>query len=159
MKYLYFYCISILLLLLINCSTPYQPKGILGGYSEKQLDNNCYEVSFWGNQHTNPDDVDKYLLYRCAELSQDKGYEYFAIIGESRDCKKQRHFVGGSRQKIGGSRNNRGGGVGGNIQFYEYDFSYIIMLCDEVKSISNDTYSSSKVLQDLAVFINNKNIL
>ena len=159
MKYLYFYCISILLLLLINCSTPYQPKGILGGYSEKQLDKNCYEVSFWGNQHTNPDDVDKYLLYRCAELSQDKRYECFAIIGESRDCKKQRHFVGGSRPKIGGSRNNRGGGVGGNIQFSEYDFSYIIMLCDEVKSISNDTYSSSKVLQDLAVFINNKNIL
>ena len=72
MKYLFNCLISIAIFLLINCSTPYQPKGILGGYTDKQLDENCYKVSFWGNQHTKPEDVDKYLMYRCAELSQDK---------------------------------------------------------------------------------------
>ena len=153
MKYLLYCIISIAIFLLINCSTPYQPKGMLGGYIDKQLDENCYKVSFLGNQHTKSEDVDRYLLYRCAELSNEKGYEYFSIIGENRDCKKQSNIVSGSRQGSGGN-NKSSGSARSNVQWTEYDFNYIIMLCDEVKTIANETYSASEILKELAVFIN-----
>ncbi len=62
MKTFYFCIISSAFLLFFNCSTPYQPKGLLGGYTDTHLRANVYKVAFWGNQHTNPEDVDKYLL-------------------------------------------------------------------------------------------------
>ena len=45
-----------------NCSTPYQPKVALGGYSSNQLNENNYRVSFNGNQHTSVTTVFDYLL-------------------------------------------------------------------------------------------------
>ena len=152
MKILFFCCISISSLLLINCSTPYQPKGMLGGYTDKQLDENCYKVSFWGNQHSKPEDVDKYLMYRCAELSLEKGYDYFVIIDKERDFTKKHENVGGSRQSSGGN-NKSGGSARGNVQWTEYDFNCVIMLCDEVKEIANETYNAPQILQELAVII------
>ena len=152
MKYLFYCFISIAIFLLINCSTPYQPKGILGGYTDKQLDENCYRVFFWGNQHTKPEDVDKYLMYRCAELSQEKGYDYFVIIDKERGFTKQRQSISGSRQTSGG--NNKSSGSSRSIvQWTEYDFNYIIMLCDEVKKIANETYNAPEILQELSVII------
>jgi len=127
---------------------------MLGGYTDKQLDENCYKVSFWGNQHTKPEDVDKYLLYRCAELSQKKGYDYFSIISEKRYFNRQHNTTGGSRQGYGGN-NKSSGSVRSNVQWTEYDFNYIIMLCDEEKKIDNKTYNAPHILQELAVFINN----
>jgi hypothetical protein len=73
-----------LLILLSNCSTPYQPKNALGGYSEEKIIDNLYRVEFEGNQHSKPEKIQNYLLYRCAELTQEMGYEYFAIISDER---------------------------------------------------------------------------
>lgn len=148
MKYLFYCFISIAIFILINCSTPYQPKGILGGYTDKQLDENCYSVSFLGNQHTKPEDVDKYLMYRCAELSQEKGYDYFVIIDKERDFTKQRQSISDSRQTSGGN-NKSSGSSHSNVQWTEYDFNYTIMLCDEVKKIANETYNTPEILQEL----------
>jgi len=152
MKYLYFCIISSFVFLALSCSTPYQPKGLLGGYTDNKLYENCYKVSFWGNQHTNPEDVDKYLMYRCAELAQEKGYDYFAIISEKRDNKRQQNSIRGSRQSTGGN-NKSGGSARSNVKWTEYDFNYIIMLCGEVTEIANKTYNAPEILQELAVII------
>jgi len=74
----------LLLITLYNCSTPYQPKGMLGGYSEEKILNNMYKVEFEGNQHSDPGTIQHYLLYRCAELTKEMGYEYFLIVNEER---------------------------------------------------------------------------
>ena len=63
-----------------NCATPYQPQGLLGGYSSEALGNEILDVRFHGNQHTDPDQVHKYLLYRCAELTLENNYKYFVIL-------------------------------------------------------------------------------
>lgn len=84
MKYLNFIFPCLLLILLINCSTPYQPKGMLGGYTEEKIMTNMYKVEFRGNQHTKPELIQKYLLYRCAELTKENDFEYFAVISEER---------------------------------------------------------------------------
>lgn len=72
------------LVIIYSCSTPYQPKGALGGYSEEKILDNLYRVQFEGNQHSKPEKIQNYLMYRCAELTQEMGYDYFAIVSEER---------------------------------------------------------------------------
>ena len=75
--------LSIFMLALLLCGcvtpTPYQPKGLLGGYSEEQIDIDVYLVSFSGNGATSADTVWYYWVYRCAELTRQKGYDYFTL--------------------------------------------------------------------------------
>ena len=71
---------SILCLFIVSgCSTPYQSEGARGGYSDLLLDNDTFRVSFTGNGYTSSDKVEIYLLYRCAELAVQRGFDYFII--------------------------------------------------------------------------------
>ena len=66
--------------LLCACTTAYQPKGLTGGYSDTRLTDNSYIVEFSGNGNTSKDAVWNYWLYRCADLTVQKGYAYFAMV-------------------------------------------------------------------------------
>jgi hypothetical protein len=57
---------------------------MLGGYSDEKILGNLYRVEFEGNQHSKPEIVQNYLMYRCAELTQEMGYDYFMIVSEER---------------------------------------------------------------------------
>jgi len=74
---------AVIIILVYNCSTPYQPKGALGGYSSNQLNENNYKVSFKGNQHTAAETVFDYLLRRCAEVTIEEKGKYFIIYEDS----------------------------------------------------------------------------
>ena len=71
--------------LLTSCmtATPYQPdiagQKISGGYSETRITENRYQLNFAGNTLTSRDRVEGYLLYRAAELTLEKGYDWFEI--------------------------------------------------------------------------------
>lgn len=71
-------------------ATPYQPNvpgaAVSGGYSDYQLDANKFRVTFSGNTLTSRDTVERYLLYRAAELTLAQGYDYFII--QARDTDK-----------------------------------------------------------------------
>ncbi|WP_296199226.1 hypothetical protein [Sphingorhabdus sp.] len=73
-------------MLLTSCMTPtpYQPeirgKRIHGGYSEEHLGDNRYRVTFDGNMLTSRERVEGYLLYRAAELTVEKGFDWFRIV-------------------------------------------------------------------------------
>lgn len=75
----------LVLSLFTSCATPYQSGGMMGGYSESQLNNDTYKVSFTGNAYTSLNKVQNYLLYRCAQLTLGKGYKYFVILTENVD--------------------------------------------------------------------------
>ena len=66
--------------LLGACTTVYQPKGATGGYADTRLTDNSYIVEFSGNGNTSKDAVWNYWLYRCADLTVQKGYAYFAVL-------------------------------------------------------------------------------
>lgn len=67
--------------MLAGCATPYQPKKGHGfGYSDVQLDNDSVKVSFSGNGDTSKDTVENYALFRCAEVTLQRGFDYFSII-------------------------------------------------------------------------------
>ena len=58
-------------------------RGLTGGYSNTQLDKDIYKISFRGNGFTSLEKVQDLLLYRCAELTESKGYKYFAILNSN----------------------------------------------------------------------------
>ena len=84
-------CIGVAVL--AGCVTPtlYQPMESYGfiiergmeGYEDIQVDKNTYRVNFQGNSATNKERVERYAIYRCAELTMEKGYDYFVVISES----------------------------------------------------------------------------
>lgn len=82
MKHIKLISLIIVFIFFSNCSTPYQPKGLLGGYSEELIEDGIYKVKFSGNQHAKIEKVQKYLLYRCAEITIENEYDYFQIIDE-----------------------------------------------------------------------------
>lgn len=77
-------------ILLAGCAampaTPYQPyvphsaAGVHGGYSEQQLAPDRYLVRFHGNSMTSRDRVEGYLLYRAADLTLQRGFDWFTIL-------------------------------------------------------------------------------
>jgi hypothetical protein len=71
-------------ILTTGCATGYGPKGMSGGYEDKQIDGNTYRVSFFGNGHTSGNTVWNYWIYRCAELTREKGFELFSLISEKK---------------------------------------------------------------------------
>ncbi len=72
--------ITIATLILQGCATTYQKTGFTGGYSETQLDENVFTVSFRGNGYTGRERVADFTLLRSAELTIENGFQYFAII-------------------------------------------------------------------------------
>lgn len=72
--------IFLAILFIYGCATPYQGDGFSGGYSETQLDENVFRVSFRGNGYTRRDRVADFTLLRSAELALQNGYKYFVIV-------------------------------------------------------------------------------
>lgn len=69
---------------IVSCApnpTPYQPaQGHSGyGFSEQQIEENRFRVSFAGNSQTPRNVVENYLLVRAAELTKARGYNYFIL--------------------------------------------------------------------------------
>ena len=75
--------VILLAIVLSGCATGYQPYSITGGYKNQQVGPNRYYVEFYGNGNTNRDTVFAYWLYRCAELTQEKGFDYFIIVSDA----------------------------------------------------------------------------
>jgi hypothetical protein len=63
--------------LLVACTTPYQPLGASGGFTDKRIGPGLYLVEFRGNGKTSADLVLDMYLYRCAELTRQNGFEVF----------------------------------------------------------------------------------
>lgn len=72
--------LALIYILLSACATPYQPVGFSGGYSEMQLNQDRYVVTFRGNEFISKNRVNQYLLLRAAELTQQNGYRYFTVL-------------------------------------------------------------------------------
>ena len=78
------------------------------GYSDRQIEDNRFMVSFAGNSYTARDTVEKYLLYRAAELTVQRGYDYFIFTDRDVDHKSRTY----STPSVGGGF-GYGGGFGG----------------------------------------------
>lgn len=77
--------------LLTACATatPYQPniagQKAQGGFSDRRLESDRYQVNFAGNSVTSRETVERYLLYRAAEVTVQAGYDWFETADRRTD--------------------------------------------------------------------------
>lgn len=65
--------------LVASCATPYGRSGFTGGYSDQRISDSAYVVSFNGNGYASQMHVWNMWIYRCAELTLEKGFRYFTL--------------------------------------------------------------------------------
>jgi hypothetical protein len=70
-------------------ATPYQPAttASAGGYSDQQIESDRFQVSFRGNSLTARETVERYLLFRAAELSLQRGFDHFILVSKDTETK------------------------------------------------------------------------
>lgn len=71
--------LGIIVIILAGCATDYQKTSFSGGFSETQLDENVWKVTFKGNGYTREERASDLALLRCADLTLKNGYAYFAL--------------------------------------------------------------------------------
>lgn len=76
-----------LMVALVGCSTAYKKDGYTGGFSEIQLAEDVFEITFEANGFTNKKKAADYALLRAAELTLTSGYPYFQVT-DQRDWEK-----------------------------------------------------------------------
>ncbi|MEJ0026521.1 MAG: hypothetical protein WDN01_10875 [Rhizomicrobium sp.] len=76
-------------------ATPYQPESAdhpsAGGYSEQQIESDRWKVEFSGNSLTSRDTVERYLMFRSAQLTVQQGYDWYEAVDRHTD-KKTSYF-------------------------------------------------------------------
>ena len=72
--------ICLVAILAQGCATSYKSSGFGGGYTETQLDENVFKVSFRGNGYTGLERASDFALLRCSELALQHGYKYFVVV-------------------------------------------------------------------------------
>ena len=130
---------------------------MLGGYSEEKILDNLYRVEFEGNQHSKPEKIQNYLMYRCAELTQEMGYEYFAIVSEERHFDE--HSVRPNRGAVGRATSSMSGGtrytVSPDLQTAtsstKYTGAYVIKFLESIdKKYKNTVFYVPDVFNELS---------
>jgi hypothetical protein len=53
------------------------------GYEDTQIDSNTFRISYLGQSGVLQTTADLYGMFRCAELTVEKGYDYFVVLEES----------------------------------------------------------------------------
>ncbi len=94
--------------------TPYQPASGRGfsraGYSDEQIEDARFRVSFSGNSLTSREVVERYLLYRAAQLTLERGYDHFILVDRDTERQTQTYTTGNF---FGGYGGFYGGGLWG----------------------------------------------
>ena len=85
------YAITLLAVLTVGCATAYQPHGLSGGYSERQLSANTFQVRFNGNGYTHWDRARDFALLRSAEVTLQSGNRFFAIVDSAEHAYRLSH--------------------------------------------------------------------
>lgn len=155
--------LSFLVLGACAMETPYQPSEGRYGYSEQQIEETRYRVTFSGNPSTPRDTVQNYLLYRAAELTVQKGFDHFTVV--DRDIERStRYYTQGYADDL---YYDRFGSRRGIRRFYrpsfysanaypvnEYSsFAVIVMAEGEKPEDDADAYDALDVLQRLQSLI------
>jgi len=76
---------------LSGCATGYQKQSVTGGYSETQLGENIFQVSFRGNGYTRRERASDFSLLRSAEVALENGFRYFVIVESEKSTNVSTH--------------------------------------------------------------------
>lgn len=86
--------------------TPYQPATGQGfyrnGYTDQQIEPNRFQVAFSGNSLTDRETVERYLLYRAAQLTLERGYDHFILADRDTNLRSRTYTTPGIGSGFGG---------------------------------------------------------
>jgi hypothetical protein len=73
------------LFFIVSCKTTYGPssQNFTGGYEDQLTGNNTAIVRFKSNAFTSMTDTQKFAMKRAAELTLERGFDYFLIEGNN----------------------------------------------------------------------------
>lgn len=93
-------------------ATPYRPATGSGfsrtGFSDQQIERDRFMVSFAGNTYTSRETVERYLLFRAAEITLQSGNDHFVLVERDTDRQSRTYTTPGA-----GGFGGFGGGFGG----------------------------------------------
>ena len=139
--------------------TPYQPSVNGFGYGEQALEENRYRVTFSGNSLTPRAAVENYLLYRAAEVTLARGYDYFVVVGKETE-RTTTYFS--TLHGVGGGASHHGdrhgfGAIGSSTSYPRSDyaaFANIVMRKGKKSPEDTAAYDARDVLKRLEPTIN-----
>jgi hypothetical protein len=76
-------CVLAVVVATTGCATGYHRPGFMrGGYTEVQLGENVFQVSFHGNGYTREERAEDFALLRSAEVAAQHGFPFFVIVNQ-----------------------------------------------------------------------------
>jgi hypothetical protein len=73
------------------------------GYGEMQLEPNRVRVSYNGDTLTARETVETYLLYRAADITLQRGFDYFIVVSANVEEDSEYQGMGGGRPHMAGA--------------------------------------------------------
>lgn len=138
--------------------TPYQAQDDRYGYTEQQIEDDRYRVTFAGNAATPRETVRNYMLYRAAELTVASGHDYFTVVdqqveGRGDGTATPRVGLGVGSGGYGGSNVGLGVGIstflGGSDDARYTAFADIVMGDGEKPIDVPNAYDAREILERL----------
>ncbi len=150
-------------LLLAGCAQPtfYRPAANGFGYAEQQIGADRYQVVFAGNHKTRRETAHQYVLFRAAQLADERGFDYVAVNGQSQRIERYGDLFSRPTQRVdlgledgGGSfglgRRNDEDRVRSTVERYEAILDVSLYKDkDSVPSTSREVYSTKDVLEEV----------
>lgn len=149
--------------LLAACATPtpYQPvsRATDGprGFAEAKIEADRYRVSFSGNSRTKRETVETYLLYRAAELTLERGFDYFITTERATEVEDRSYAVSTGFPRYGFFHRRHGFGRFPIYDTYEtvpvkrYDaFAIVKLYSGEAPAGDPNAYDAREVIANLA---------
>lgn len=141
-----------------GCATSYQSNGLTGGYSETQLDENLFNVTFKGNGYTSRERAEDFTLMRSAELAIQNGYNYFQIIKSEDHTKndvRTRPTTTTTKMNVSGKGNSASGEAktrttGGNSYTVARPSTSNTILCFKDKPDSGFSYNAEFIYKSIS---------
>lgn len=151
------FIISLAAIFIQGCSTPYKHSGFRGGYSEIQLDENVFKVSFRGNGYTGRERASDFTLLRCAELALENGYKYFVIINANSYTSKSIYTTPTTFNTTGnGQCSSTTTTTGGQTYIISKPSSSNIIVCFKEKPDSGFSYNVDIIYKNISLKYNIK---
>ncbi|MCG2725331.1 MAG: hypothetical protein L6420_03565 [Elusimicrobia bacterium] len=107
MKFNYIILVVFFVSVFSGCATAYKRNGFTGGYSETQLGENIFQVSFRGNGYSSRTRASDFALLRSAEIALENGFRYF-IITDAEKYSKESTYKTPTRSHTTGSVSSYG---------------------------------------------------
>ena len=141
-----------------GCATQYKADGLTGGYSQIQINEKTWQVTFRGNGYTSKNRAQKFAMRRAAEITLEQDFTHFIITQSSSQISTME--TAGSSTTTGSIDPNSGyfssntTNYGGMTFSFPTENSYFVLLtkeeADQIGSLNGLVYNAERYISQFA---------